>query len=216
MGTHTDTVKQDILDQLRNGVLLPGDVIDEVGLRTRHGLSVTPVREAISYLEALGLVERKKRCGARVKDLDFENLIGMVEVHAELEGAVAFQAARRINKKQEIRLKAATEACEQYVKTPESSPSNYYNLNLEFHLTLHDAAGNSSLIEFINLSGNRLLAYVRARHLMRDGNHRSAKEHRVLYDSIIDGNAKAARKNMSEHIMLDNSTVLDVINSMRR
>ena len=52
---------QDLLDDLARidlGQLNPGDLLDETELSETYGVSRTPVREAILYLEALGLVHR--------------------------------------------------------------------------------------------------------------------------------------------------------------
>ena len=55
-------MRDDIFTQLRNeilnGTLLPGTQLKEVQLANRFGVSRTPVRDALSRLEDLGLAER--------------------------------------------------------------------------------------------------------------------------------------------------------------
>ncbi len=57
---------QHILERIDLGQLNPGDLLDEAELVETFGVSRTPVREAILYLEALGLVRRLPRKGAAI------------------------------------------------------------------------------------------------------------------------------------------------------
>ena len=58
-GPQIPTLVQHILDRIDLGQLNPGDLLDEAELSETHGVSRTPVREAILYLEALGLVRNR-------------------------------------------------------------------------------------------------------------------------------------------------------------
>ena len=74
--------------------LKPGDKLDETRLAKRYGTSRTPVREALRQLSANGLIELRPHRGAVVAKLGIRELIDVLEVMAELEGACGRLAAK--------------------------------------------------------------------------------------------------------------------------
>ena len=69
-----------LLDEIRQGRLLPGDRLRETELADRLGVSRTPVREAIRQLEADGLVVHAPRQGATVRRLDYAEVMELYEM----------------------------------------------------------------------------------------------------------------------------------------
>ena len=85
---------RDILeDDIVNGVLRPGERLDEAALAERFKVSRTPIREAFKNLVGTGLVETIPNRGTFVTDIGLPQLIEMFEVMAELEGMCARLAA---------------------------------------------------------------------------------------------------------------------------
>lgn len=60
----SDRIRLALEADIRNGVLLPGDAIDEQALAARHQVSRTPVREALLQLKVQGIVD-SQRAAAR-------------------------------------------------------------------------------------------------------------------------------------------------------
>ncbi|MFC0278640.1 GntR family transcriptional regulator [Falsigemmobacter intermedius] len=83
-----------LLDEIAEGLLLPGARLREVELAERLGHSRTPVREAIRLLEADGLVVHLPRLGATIRSLDYTEVMELYEMRAVLEGTAARLAAR--------------------------------------------------------------------------------------------------------------------------
>ena len=83
-----------LLDEIAEGLLLPGARLREVELAERLGHSRTPVREAIRLLEADGLVLHLPRLGATIRSLDYTEVMELYEMRAVLEGTAARLAAR--------------------------------------------------------------------------------------------------------------------------
>jgi DNA-binding GntR family transcriptional regulator len=79
------TAYRRLLDDIRNGALLPGARLRETELAERLGISRTPVREAIRQLEADGLVTHLPRQGATIRSLDHGEVIELYEMRAVLE-----------------------------------------------------------------------------------------------------------------------------------
>lgn len=217
MSAKKQQLKQSIIDQIMKGYLQPGDLLDETQLSESFKLSATPIREVILTLENDGLLERRSRGGVRVKEYNVEELLGMVELHAELESLAAKYAAKRITQRQGQRLEAAVVCCEGFVADaqPKGGVDDYYQLNLDFHHALFSASGNKVLHDEVMRMGTGLIPYFRARHRLRNSLSRSAKEHREVYEAVIDGNQALAQERMFHHVLLTNDIALDVLNSLR-
>lgn len=217
MSTKKQLLKQSIINQIRAGELIPGSLLNEQALGEEFGLSATPIREVILTLENDGLLEKRSRGGVRVKEYDVEQLLGMVELHAELEGLAAKYAAKRITLKQGKHLEQTVIACEQFVDalSDKRYTDDYYSLNLDFHMALFDACGNQILVREVMKVGTGLIPYFRARHRLRDSLTRSAIEHRQVFEAVLDGNQSLAQERMFQHVMLTNDIALDVLNSLR-
>ena len=71
------------------GSYRPGDHLGEVELATGLGISRGTVREALRHLEQEGLVEAGPRGRLRVNSLTAEEIRGLYQVRAALEGLAA-------------------------------------------------------------------------------------------------------------------------------
>lgn len=195
---------------------MPGDRIDEAELRARLSLSGTPVREALISLEAAGIVERIPRGGARILELSLEGLVQLVETLAEIEGAIAYRAARRINPHQAAALEEAAQACAARAGTHPPGDPGYYDVNLAFHMALVNAAGNEHLKQTVFNIGNRLIAYLSARHALPGEAQRSARQHADICRAVLASDGDLARELMIQHVIFNDTLALDVMNILRQ
>lgn len=210
MGAQADQVRKDITNRVLSRELMPGNQVNEDDLRQRLSLSGTPVREALISLEALGVVQRRPRSGAFITSLDLEDLMKMIEVLAETEGAIAYRAARRINKEQAAVLERTSAACLDFNPDRE----DYYDLNLDFHRAMIAAAGNEFLEDAVYKIGTRLVGYLAARHTLPGEPERSAKDHAEICAAVLDHNGDKARDLMISHDSFTDTIALDVINAV--
>ncbi|MGH1575816.1 GntR family transcriptional regulator [Planktotalea sp.] len=214
MSGQSETVITNILRQIDDGVLDPGDVIAEDALQMRLGISRTPVREALLKLEALGLVQRLPRKGAIVFKPSLEEFLAILEVHAKLEGQAASLAARRLSPTRGKALENAVLACETHqINKGESDTAAYYQLNLTFHAAVAEAAGNEFLYEMVKSNARKLMAYYRARYKFRGVIKASAHEHRQISTAILDRRADDAEDLMARHVHFDQVTAMDLLAS---
>lgn len=215
MGAQADQVRDDILDRIFDRSLLPGEKIDEQELRDRHQLSGTPIREALISLEATGIIERRPRGGACLAALDLEGLMKMIEMLAEAEGAMAYLAARRVNKAQASVLQAAADNCVAYANGQNDLAHRYYDLNLKFHAAVIDAAGNEHMKKNVYQTGTRLISYLSARHDRPGEELNSANGHMEICHAILSSDGDAARSLMIRHVSFSDQLALDVMNAMK-
>lgn len=204
-----------ILTQIVQGVLRPGDLIDEAEIARKFEVSKTPIREAILQLEASDVVEKRPRAGAYVATLGPEDLIELIELHSELEGAAAYHAARRATSGQRASLAAAAANYETCMDGAEMHEVSAYDLNLAFHLTVFECCNNSALQHALGITGVRLVAYFRAQEGLRTGAGRAVREHAEILNAILEGRADDARCAMRQHAEIASDTLLDILSHMK-
>lgn len=212
MAGQTETIIAAILADIEAGHLNPGDLIEEQPLIDLHDVSRTPVREALIKLETAGLIQRLPRKGATVFRPSLEQFLAILEVHAKLEGQAAGLAARRLSSRHAIALEEAVIACEIHAKTHgDAHPNRYYQLNLNFHRVIAEAAGNPFLLDMIKTNARKLMAYYRARYSYAGVIATSAHEHREIAQLIVARDAKSAEATMERHVSFDHITAMDLL-----
>ncbi|MGV0393988.1 GntR family transcriptional regulator [Corynebacterium riegelii] len=128
-----------------NGTLLPGTQLKEVQLANRFGVSRTPVRDALSRLEDLGLAERVNR-GLEVRGLDPEQVIQVYDMRILLEVEASGQAAQNRNLNDILTLEALLERDRSLEKPTDAE---LIQTNLEFHRAVWKASQNPVLIDLL-------------------------------------------------------------------
>ena len=85
------------LERLREAIIMgeltPGTPLRLEDLGRRLGMSISPIREALRQLEALGLAEHLPHHGAKVMRLDVEELRELFSIRLALEGMALRRAA---------------------------------------------------------------------------------------------------------------------------
>lgn len=212
MAGQTDTIIAAILGAIETGGLNPGDFIEEQTLIAAHNVSRTPVREALIQLETAGLIRRLPRKGAVVFKPTLEEFLAILEVHAKLEGQAAGLAARRLSPTHRAALEASVLACERHAaQLGDAEPDRYYQLNMDFHRVVAEAAGNLFLLDMIKTNARKLMAYYRARYHYTGVIGASARDHRMIADLITARDSEAAEAAMARHVQFDQVTALDLL-----
>jgi DNA-binding GntR family transcriptional regulator len=141
-------VRDDVLGMILRGEIKAGERINEPDVASRLGVSRVPVREALRELESSGLVEARKHSGVFVRKLGAEEVRGLYELRALLDGF----AGRRAAQLPEAGRSALAEQLDASVARMEeaaraSNVSAYYSENLRFHWMMAEAAANGALME---------------------------------------------------------------------
>src|SRR3546814_12430790 len=84
--------------------LQAGEWIDEVKLTAALGISRTPLREALKVLVGEGLLRIEPRRGCFVNELSARDLDDIFPLMAMLEGRCAYEAARKVDQDDLLRL----------------------------------------------------------------------------------------------------------------
>lgn len=210
----SDRVAEALETEIRAGRLAAGQKLPtEAALAEQFGVSRTSVREAVSRLKSLGLVDSRQGSGMYVREaglapLNFDSrhagsqsaVVQMVEVRRALEAEVAGLAAERRDADDMARIRQSIEV----LATAVAAGGDGVAEDLAFHRSIADAARNPFLIDTLNYLRQYLKGATRvtraneARRL--DFAAEVADEHRSIVDAIEAGDPALARSAAASHL----------------
>ena len=194
-------VRDDVLGMILRGEIKAGERINEPDIASRLGVSRVPVREALRELESSGLVEARKHAGVFVRRLGADEVRGLYELRALLDGFAGRKAAQ-LPAPERARLADALDASitRMELATRDSNVSAYYSENLRFHWLMVEAAGNAALqdtyrniVQKLHLSRLTNLS-----HGM--GMAASVADHRAIAAAVRTGEPQACERLVAEHV----------------
>lgn len=209
-----DTVRLTLEREISDGVLVPGDALDEDALAVRFGVSRTPVREALLHLSVLGVITIVPRVGIYVSRLSLPELLALIEMLAELEASCAKLATRRISSEQAATLKKVHQdslVCEQ-----SGDAQGYAHCNAQFHEILYQACRNDPLAREIARIRSRTRVYRQSVFQNQLRIRRSREDHEQLLQAILAGDANTASDLAIAHIAGGAKDLADMISHVPR
>jgi len=209
-------VKQ-VLDLIKEGKLKPGDKLPSERILTeKFGASRPSLREALSALEILGVIESRGGKGnfikndlkspsyeEKIKELGEEQSpFELLEVRKVIETETASLAARRATKED-------IENMEKLINKIKEAPaeiSQALDLDYEFHLSIAKATHNSLFAQIMiylmeGLRENLWRNTIRKTWGIPGQPHRCIREHTAIFSAIKNRDSKSAKKKMYEHLM---------------
>jgi GntR family transcriptional repressor for pyruvate dehydrogenase complex len=208
-----EQIVEQIEDSILKGALKPGDQLPaERELAVRFGVSRTAVREAIKALHQKGLVEAYSGRGTFITDgtsrairqsLDLmikigqaDNSIHLEEVREILEPEIAALAATRIEESQVALMREAITVMDRQRQDPDA----YIEADLDFHLSLAEAAANPLILSLID----SIVGLLREQRLrifeVAGGPDRGQVHHRSILQAIEQRDPSKARAAMKAHL----------------
>lgn len=209
-------VIEQISSVIRQGLLKPGDKLPtESSLMSQHGVSRTVVREAISHLQASGLVQTRHGIGTFVLErpqaglgIEAENILTLRDVLAILELRIGVEtetaglAAGRRSQEQVQELAAALREMQQAMAEGRSA----VEADKRFHLLIAQATGNRYFVDILEQLGNAIIPRARLNTPVLEQDkpadflERVSREHDDIYRAIERRDAEAARAAMRTHL----------------
>ena len=206
-----------LMDDIRSGSLMPGmKMPSESALITRFRVSRTVVREAISRLQAAGLVESHQGKGSFVLMVPTEHRAGMnlstvstpedvaeligFRLGVEVEAAGLAATARSDSEADGIARAAAA------MRSMPAQTSQLLEADFDFHRRIAQATGNRFYGELLESLGPAMIAYPAHRlpPLDQAGNigpdEIICREHEAIAEAIADGDVDSARAAMRLHL----------------
>lgn len=211
-------VVESLSDRIRDGRLTPGEQIaTEAQLMTEFGVSRSVVREAISKLQAAGLVETRHGVGTfvigpgghasvfRIRPEQLATLrdvIAMLELRIGIETEAAGLAAQRRDADHLAELRDALAAFTRAV----DAGQNAVGADFRFHLGIARATGNAHFEAMLRTFSTAMIPRARLDPQAASPAERAAYlrrvhvEHGAILDAIAGRDAEAARAAMRTHL----------------
>ena len=209
--THSEIVRIGIESDILNGVLLPGDTLDESGLAEQYGVSRTPVREAIANLVQTGLVEKPARRRAHVSQMDTSRLIELFEAISELEGLSARLAAERMTTADKDRLTSTHEEAGA-ILDENGDKEAYSAVGRRFHREVLFGCRNRALIDMTDTLATRLVPFRRYQVMMVPGRlEQNQKDHDSILEALLAGDGELACQRMRDHDTRQGETLVRLV-----
>lgn len=215
----SEQVAQALSASIRQGRLGPGDRLPtEADLVAQFGVSRTVVREAISRLKSLGLVDSRQGSGVFVRRAGFSPLnfdarhaesrqavVQMAEVRRALEAEVAALAAQRRTAADLRRIRAAVNALDKAVR----AGGDGVEQDVAYHRAIAEAARNPflmSTLDYLQQFLRGATRVTRANEARRsDFAAQVREEHEAIVRAIEAGESLEARGAAARH--MDNAIV---------
>lgn len=208
----SEEIAKQIMDLISRGELKPGDHLpSERELCKDFGASRSSLREALRCLSIVGVLDARVGEGTSVaqdgerflrkiiewrlitEQHDIENLL---VVRMALEGVSAANTARLATAEQVEKLRRIIKKMQSSIDDEKA----YAALDLEFHVALAEASGNTLVSNLIELVRSQL---VKALHKVLVVPHAlplAHKEHCAIFEAIERRNPEGARRAMQAHL----------------
>jgi DNA-binding FadR family transcriptional regulator len=207
-GSLVDLIGQEIID----GDLPVGTIVQADQLGERFGVSRSVVREAVRTLSSMGLVEARPQVGTRVLSKARWDLLNphvvrwrarggdyllqmkeLLELRLGVEQAAAGFAAKRMSAHEAEQLLAS--ARQMRVAFVDGEPHRFFTLDIEFHRRLLNGSGNVVLAQLAETIAATLDARRRDKRPGMDVMTSESIDHHVrLAQAIVRGSSDTAER----------------------
>jgi DNA-binding FadR family transcriptional regulator len=212
-------LKERVIRQLTHlieaGRLHPGDQLpSERELSEELQVSRGTVREAVQFLQALGLLEIRHGSGTFVRLAadpsalreewrewtirHAERVHDLLEIRKGLESFAAELAAERAGEEDVGAMEEALNEMKPALYGPDVT--TLIQADVAFHHALCAAAGNAALLEFADALGQQLVRERGAIWNLPGRPERSLIEHRAICEAVRAGDAQRARRSVLAHL----------------
>ncbi len=189
----SDFIAALLRDLIISGDLKPREQLRQRDLAERFGVSVTPVREALRWLESEGLARYDAHKGSTVVPAEAGSAREKYQIRAALEGLAASLAAPRISD-QDIR---ELESYNRQLASGELNPSEVNDINRTLHFRVYEMAGSPLLLALMRLLWQ---SFPYGPQIVRP-RAESVAEHAQLIDALRDRDAARAQAITQQHIL---------------
>ena len=139
------------LERLREAIIMgeltPGTPLRLEDLARSLGMSISPIREAVRQLEALGLAEHVPHHGAKVMGLDVEELRELFSIRLALETMAVRRGAELFRPSDDEAARSHLAAFDDARHRADTRAA--VREHTAFHFTLYEAARSASLLRLI-------------------------------------------------------------------
>ncbi|HDX9579229.1 TPA: FadR family transcriptional regulator [Bacillus pseudomycoides] len=212
-----EEVSEAILGMIKNGTLKPGDKLLPVHqLAEQFQVGRSAVREALSALRAMGLIEMKQGEGTYVKNftpsaltsslsttllMKQEDIVNLFEVRKVLEVGVVGAAALKRTDENIHNIKHWLDEMQKGMGDEQAGEK----ADFHFHMAIAEASHNNILLELMNHVSEMIAEAIgETRRIILYGEQTTAErlleEHRKIYEAVLENDVEAAQQAMQNHL----------------
>lgn len=198
-----DRVTMELRARLVAGQLAPGDKLSLRRVAEALGVSMMPVREAVSRLAADRALEVLPGRAVRVPILTLEQFRELTRLRLVLEGFAAEEAARVASPEQIARIAAHEAIFREAADAEPPRAADSVAANRDLHFALYEATNMPSLVEMIErlwLKAGPILNLDMRHEPMRLKGGSAVQAHASLVEALSARDAPAARQALERDI----------------
>jgi DNA-binding GntR family transcriptional regulator len=187
-----------LYEMILDGVLKPGDKINEPELCKLFGVSRTPLREAIKVLASAGLLTLVPNRGASVARISPHEVDELFPIMGALEALAGELACERISNAEIAAIRKLTDKMTRSYEAGDAA--QYARLNQSIHEAIFKAAGNAELHQFYQ---TMLVRTHSARFTARKSPERwreAVEDHRLILEALERRDGRTLAAVLREHL----------------
>jgi DNA-binding FadR family transcriptional regulator len=195
-------VVEELSARIRRSEFNPGDKLPpEAAIMEEYGVSRTVVREAISQLQAAGLVQTRHGIGTD-SVVTVRDVLAILELRISMETEAAWLAASRRTVEQVARMGEALGEMQRALVNGRTS----VEADVRFHQLIAEATDNRYFVELLGQLGSAIIPRARlnppglGEDKPTDYLERVNREHEDIYKAILRRDPEAARAAMRTHL----------------
>ena len=197
-GSRTQVAASRLRQLIVAGELSPGQRISEREIvEYVHGLSRTPLREALKILATEGLVTISPNRGATVTALSMSEVEDILELIVGLEGLAAERACERINENALAEIDSLHR--QMHAAFREERLMDYFEVNQSIHQKIVDAAGNRELSRIYAAECARIKRYRYAGNRRHERWEQAIAEHDQIFMALKERHGALLREMLRAH-----------------
>ncbi|MEW5814958.1 MAG: GntR family transcriptional regulator [Spirochaetota bacterium] len=215
---HRKSLGEQVYATLQNAIIIgglkPGQRLKEIEIASQMSISRTPLREALSRLEANGWLRKVRSGGYAVIDDTEKEVEDLFDVRLVLECHALKLALKNISDGEIKKMERVIENME--LNTKRDDVAIIIELNTKFHETIFIASGNYKLCELLSHLHTHILRY-RIKTLWNPEERRASLEgHKKIVKIIKERNESLADKIMSDHINHSKEVIMSRIKNQKK
>jgi DNA-binding GntR family transcriptional regulator len=179
-------------------------------VRREYDVSLSPLREALARLIAVGLVELHDNRGYTVAPVSLGNLAEITRLRIEFESFALSQAIANGDLAWESEVMRALHRLNRMVRDPADPKTlkTWENAHRDFHMALLAGSGMPLLLSFCLVLHNLNDRYRRVFLVAQGGDRNVAAEHSEIAQGAVARDAPYACEKLREHIQRTGSNLL--------
>jgi len=209
----TEKIYKKLLDDILEGRFYQGQRLIEKELIDLYKISKTPLREALTRLERVGLVQKNINRGFLVKRILRKDAEEIYELREIVDGLSVRKITENITEEKIQKIEKIIRDMELCIG--DKKTDKYIELDKYFHTVLNKLSGNKRLIEIMqNLNYQINMLLKTSIKLPKRGINVSFSEHKMIFDAILRKDPVKAEENAKKHMQKTKKAVLEYFDNL--